>query len=328
MPVLELPPRRTIASPLTGVGGIQKRSLFPSLNAPTNSGSGIAPAAPISDLMGDDNTYGAAVETQAGDYDAIMKSYQDLLSVPPSAGAPRTRMAFTPIAPQLAVYQRSPELANSMMQISNAAKTGGYEGDELSNIRARAISPIRSVYASAQRGLNRNRALQGGYSPNYAAATAKMAREQSEQIAQATTNVEAGIGESVSRNRLSALSALSPLAAQDSAAQNQFNLSNSETINRLNEHNRMAPLQYEQFNRENEQLDRENSDNDVMMRLRAIEGMRGLYGTTPALSSLYGSQNIQRRQLKAVEGQDAAQKEAEKKRLAIGLANMYGRRKG
>lgn len=300
-----LPTNRSIYTP-------SKRSVLQLQNPE----SGISPTQPISNLMGAPETFNAALETQANDYDNIMKSYQSLLEAPNAT--PRTRMEFTPIAPQLAVYQRSPELANSMLQLSSAAKTGGYEGDELANIRARSISPIRSVYANAQRGLDRNRSLQGGYSPNYAAATTKMAREQSEQIAQATTNVEAGLGENISRNRLSALTSLAPLTAQDTNAQNQFNLSNADTVNRMNELNRMMPLQYEQFNREDANVDN-------MRRLQAIEGMRGLYGTTPALSSLFGSQNIQQQQINANANESQAQKKAEKDRTALSLLSMYGR---
>lgn len=85
------------------------------------------------------------------------------------------------------------------------AKTGGFSPEDLANIRARSSSGIRSVYSSAQQGLNRQKALQGGYSPNYTAATAKMAREQSQGVSDASRNTEAGIAEMVQRGRLAGI---------------------------------------------------------------------------------------------------------------------------
>src|SRR3990167_284094 len=81
-------------------------------------------------------------------------------------------------------------------------------GINVENIRARAISPIRAVYANAQRNVDRQRTLQGGYSPNYTAAMTKMAREQGANVADANTNVEAAIAELISRNKLAGLSGM------------------------------------------------------------------------------------------------------------------------
>ena len=85
------------------------------------------------------------------------------------------------------------------------ADTGGYSSDDLANIRARAVSPIRSIYSGARRDIDRQRSLQGGYSPNRTAALAKMAREQSYTTADANTNVEAAIAQMVQQGKLAGM---------------------------------------------------------------------------------------------------------------------------
>lgn len=94
---------------------------------------------------------------------------------------------------------------------SDFANTGGFSPADLANIRARAVSPVRAVYANAQRNVNRQKAVQGGYSPNYTAAMSRMAREQSSTASDAATNAEAGISEQVQQGKLAGLQGLSGL---------------------------------------------------------------------------------------------------------------------
>lgn len=107
-----------------------------------------------------------AKEQQAGDYSNIMAGYKNLLDL---------------------------------------SKTGGYSDSDVANIRERGISPIRSVYSSAMRNVDRNKALQGGYSPNYNAVQAKMARELSDTISGATTNINADLAQRIAQNRLTSM---------------------------------------------------------------------------------------------------------------------------
>lgn len=97
---------------------------------------------------------------------------------------------------------------------SKFAETGGFSPEDLSNIRARSISPIRANYANAERDVNRQRALQGGYSPGFGVLKARMAREQGQAGAEATTNAEAGIAEMVQKGKLAGLEGLSGLVGQ------------------------------------------------------------------------------------------------------------------
>jgi hypothetical protein len=90
--------------------------------------------------------------------------------------------------------------------LEDFAETGGYSPEDIQNIRARAVSPIRSVYSSAKREIDRQRSLQGGYSPNRTAALAKMAREQGYVTSDASTNVESAIAQMINEGKRFGLS--------------------------------------------------------------------------------------------------------------------------
>jgi len=91
------------------------------------------------------------------------------------------------------------------------AKTGGFSPLDISNMRARAVSPVRAVYANAMQNVERQKALQGGYSPGFGTLKARMAREQGQGISDAATNAEAGLAEQVQRGKLAGLQGLSGL---------------------------------------------------------------------------------------------------------------------
>lgn len=98
------------------------------------------------------------------------------------------------------------------------AKTGGFSADDLANIRARAVSPVRATYANAQQNVNRQRSLQGGYSPGFGVLQARMAREQGQATSDAATNAEAGIAEMVQRGKLSGLQGMAGTEARTSTS--------------------------------------------------------------------------------------------------------------
>ena len=82
----------------------------------------------------------------------------------------------------------------------NFQKTGGYSPQDISSIRARSVSPIRSIYANANREVDRGKAL-SGYSPNYNASKAKMAREQSYALSDAQTGVESNLAQMINQGK-------------------------------------------------------------------------------------------------------------------------------
>lgn len=94
---------------------------------------------------------------------------------------------------------------------ANFAQTGGFSPEDLANIRARAVSPVRAVYANAEREVNRQRALQGGYSPGFGTLQARMAREQGQGISDAATNAEADIAQMVQQGKLAGLHGLASM---------------------------------------------------------------------------------------------------------------------
>lgn len=119
-------------------------------------------------------------------------------------GKKQTQQA-PPVAPQQSSGDGGGDYGTIMQGYRDFATTGGFSPDDLANIRARSTSPIRAVYANAQREVNRNKALQGGYSPNFNAAMAKMAREQSYTQADAAVNREADLAELIRSGKLAGL---------------------------------------------------------------------------------------------------------------------------
>lgn len=213
--------------------------------------------------------YNSAVTQQAGDYDNIMSGYDSAL-----ARANDARNA-APINPQTYNYSASPDVTNALNLQKQFAETGGYSDADKANLRARGVSPIRAVYQNANRDINRNVRLQGNISPNFNALKAKMAREQSQMIAEQAQNVEAGIAERTAQNKLAGGNAYSSAAQAESALRNQYGNMNTDRVNDANKFNATRTMQ---------------ADDDA---LRALSGKTSLYGTTPALSRLFGDQAMQ-----------------------------------
>jgi hypothetical protein len=102
-------------------------------------------------------------------------------------------------------YQNAADLGfkdygNLMSGYENFQKTGGYSPQDIGMIRQRMTSPIRSIYANANREVDRGKAL-SGYSPNFNATKAKMAREASYAMGDATNNAEASIAQLVNQGK-------------------------------------------------------------------------------------------------------------------------------
>ena len=97
--------------------------------------------------------------------------------------------------------QSRADYGNIMGQFQNYAKTGGFSPMDVANIRARSVAPIRSVYAGANRDVDRQRSLQGGYSPGYGTLKSRMARDMSSGLSDATTNAEAAIAQLINSGK-------------------------------------------------------------------------------------------------------------------------------
>ena len=161
---------------------------------------------------------------------------------------------------------------NSYEGYTEFSKTGGYSPQDIANMRSRGISPIRAAYGNAEREMQRGRSLQGGYSPNMAAAQVKMAREGGQGVADATQNVEAGLAESRNKGRLAGLGGMSGIETSRLGADLDVAKFNAQAQMASAASGSAAGAQ----NRQDE--------------LAALRGMTSLYGTTPAMSETFGNQ--------------------------------------
>lgn len=211
------------------------------------------PKSPIETMY---DVYGTAVNKQASDYDTIMGNYDEIYrqAMDPNQGK------FTPIG-----YDKSSDTTAALASLKGLSETGGLSGADQQNLRARGMSPIRSMYATAQRDMDRNRRLQGGYSPNFGAVTAKMTRDQSSAIADQMDKVNANIAQMVQTGKLSAAPNYASAAQAESELKHGIAKFNAQGLFDASRTRRSDAL-------------------------GAIQGKTNLYGTTPALSQLYGSQ--------------------------------------
>jgi hypothetical protein len=99
-------------------------------------------------------------------------------------------------------------LMNPLAGFSGFAQTGGFSPQDIQNIRAQSIAPIRGVYSGLMNEVQRQRKLQHGYSPNATAALAKMGREAAYATSDQTTNAEANIARLRQQGQLAGLSGL------------------------------------------------------------------------------------------------------------------------
>jgi hypothetical protein len=241
------------------------------------------PIAPFQQF-GDPASFTAGAQKQAYDYDTIMKNYENVI------GDAKTN-PITALMPQ---YSQSADVTKSLSDLSGLSDTGGYTPEGIANIRERDISPTRSIYANAQQNVERTKALGGGYSPNFNATQAQMARDESNQIASVDTAANAGIAQNVAANRLAASGSYAGAAAN--------------------------------ANNERTSVDQSNANRDLEARLSnrgaitgAIGGEANLYGTTPALTNTFGNQVMQAR------GSDQQQQQLnqQQQRDIYGLARGY-----
>lgn len=225
--------------------------------------------------FGNPADYTAAATTQANDYDTIMKQYDDLIAQnnqnPVTANNVKYEKAqntttqrpanvqaqqintpedikYANITPQQIQYQKSADLSKSLSNLSDLATNGGYTAQGIADIRARDISPTRSIYASGRQNLERNRTLNGGYSPNFAAASSQMARDESNQVANVTTAANAGIAQAVAANKLRAAGDYAGAAQAENAARTAVDEFNAGNVNRANEFNSTSGTDVNKFN--------------------------------------------------------------------------------
>lgn len=232
------------------------------------------------------NLYNSAVTTQAKDYDTLTGGYQQLFNkAMGDLNNPANKITAPAggYTPTLYNYNPSADYQSAFGLQKGLAETGGLSAADQQNLRERGISPIRAVYANANRDIDRQRVLQGGFSPNYTASKAKLSRDLSQSVADQTTNVNAEIAKMVQAGKLQATPQLLQSAASENALRNQYGSANADRQNQAQEFNLELPLKYSQANTA-------ASANPFNAAIEALRGQTNLYGTTPALSSLFGNQ--------------------------------------
>lgn len=235
--------------------------------------------------------YQSAISQSAQDYDNIMSQYKNLGDTVRSAPDAEVgqKVNYNPINPTFAEFAPGPDFS----YLRNFADTGGYSDTDISNIRERAIAPIRSIYSSANRNLLRQKNLSGGYAPNFAAASAKMAREQSGLISGQTTAANAAIAEMIQRGKLSGATALAPLEAAEASRMQSLNDMNAQIANEAAARNSALELEIARHNTGVDQAILDAGTNDFNKILETIKGQQSTYGTTPAIASTFGNQTLQ-----------------------------------
>lgn len=247
---------------------------------------------PTTPLDAQRGLYNNAVQQQAGDYDTIMGGYKSLLGNIQNK-APISASTYNP---NTFDYQPTQAFTSAMGNLKGLSESGGYSGSDINSLRERGISPIRSVYGNAEREMARAGRLSGGRSANYNATRAKMSREMSEGIAKQTNDVNAGIAERVAQNKIGLAPQLAGLAANQQTEQNRFGAANTDIMNAGQQFNINNSLDVQKAN-----AARTNEASE------ALRGMTSLYGTTPALSNLFGDQVMQQAQFQNQQQQQQVQ---------------------
>jgi Chaperone of endosialidase len=209
------------------------------------------------------NNYNTAVQRNTQDYGDIMGAYNQFRQglTTPRISAPRPAE----------LGESYGYLREAMPGYREFASTGGYSPTDIQELRARGISPIRAAYGNTMMELDRSRALGGsGGQGQYVAALSRAQRELPEQLANATTNVNAGLADAIRQGRMFGLQGISGTGA---------------TMGGLSSQEAGRQLQAEMSNQQAEQ-------NSNQMRLAALGGMSSLYGTTPGMSSMFGNQAL------------------------------------
>ena len=235
--------------------------------------------------------YGRASEADWNSYNDIMSGYRNVFSGQPGSagggggggGGYSVQGKYTPFK---AGYK---DPFNSYGGYTEFSKTGGYSAQDIANMRARGISPIRAAYANAEREIGRQRALQGGYSPNAIATQALMAREQGQGMADATQNVEGELAVARNQGRLAGLGGMSNIEGQRLSADVDVSKYNATAQQQAQAANLSAA---ERAAASRASARAASSAQSAANQMEALQGARLLYGTNPAMTSTFGNQAI------------------------------------
>ena len=159
-------------------------------------------------------------------------------------------------------------LSSALGGYQDFSQTGGFTPQGISDIRARSVAPLRAVYANAMRDIDRQKSLQGGYAPNAIAAKSRATRQLGSTLADASTNVEAGLAQMIQQGRLAGLGGMNQVSTSGQGLQNAIDALGANT--RLGALTGMGNTMGQGYD----------------SVLRALGGGTGLYGQEPGLAGL------------------------------------------
>lgn len=227
------------------------------------------------------NQYQNVANQQMQHYNDILGGYREWRdkSITPTIAAINARQP-KPFTFERVNYERDPSTFGKAIEgYTDFANTGGYSGQDIQELRARGISPIRSAYGNSMMQLDRQRSLQGGYSPNYTAATAQMQRELPQQLADATTNVNAQLADAIRQGKLAGLGGLTGIGGTEGGFKMQAGLANQG-----------ADLQAQNLTEQSLAAKEGRQLQAQQLLGSSIDMERGLYGTSPGATSVFGNQ--------------------------------------
>jgi len=264
------------SNPATDVINQAKNQYQQNTSGPTPTMSEFIPFS-----QGMNNNYQNAVAQNTKDYGNIMGAYSDFRNNLPGA----TKFSYQNVS-----ANRPAELGTAYSDIQGAmpgyqnfANTGGYSDQDVQNLRERGISPIRSAYGDTMMQLDRARALGGnGGAPNYIAAVSKAQRQLPGQLADAMTNVNAGLAESIRAGKEFGLQ------GQTATGQAMGSLSSAEAGRQL-----QAALANQAADIQTQGMGESSLQNRLQNQLTSMGGQAGLYGTSPGMASTFGNQALQ-----------------------------------
>ena len=207
---------------------------------------------------------------QMQDYGDIMSGYDDFSnSLTPNF----TRVNYSRPGELNEAYGFLREAAPGYREF---AANGGYSNQDIQELRARGMAPIRSAYGNTMMELGRANNLAGpGGAANYIAATSKAQRELPGQMADAMTGVNAKLAEDIRAGKLQGLAGLTGIGTT------MGGLSSDEAGRELSAQmaNQSAELNARGLYQQG--------------KLGALSGKTGLYGTTPAMANMFANQVAQ-----------------------------------
>lgn len=226
------------------------------------------------------NQYQGAANRNMADYGDIMGGYADWRTnfANPLYSQISSRQPTQFSAQQIETPRTSGE---SYAGYKNFADTGGYSSDDVRDIRARGISPIRSAYGNTMRQLNRSQSLSGG-SPNYVAAVSRAQRELPQQLSDATQNVNAQLAESIRQGKLAGLGGMTGITEGEAGR----NLAAAQS-------NQQADLRAQELMEQGLSAQEARQISAAELSLRGIQGASDTYGTRPGLAGTFGDQVLQ-----------------------------------